>query len=103
MPNRGIWPWALPYHVLCGTRPIKPENAPEIGFSDSLWDFTQCCWHGSMELRPKVGDVVKHLKEAAASWDGLMPPRSLVQDVASGTEEMPDRKEHSEFHILMLP
>jgi len=92
---------AFPYRVLRGTRPIKPENALAIGFSGSLWGFTQRCWDGTIESRPKVGEVVKHLKEAAAGWDG--PPRPLVDDVASGPEEMSSSEKHSKIQILVLP
>ena len=103
MPFRGIRQSALAYHVLRGTRPTKPENALAIGFSDSLWGFTQRCWDGPMESRPKVGEVVAHLEEAAAGWDRLMPPRSLIRDVASGPEELPDLEKHREFRVLILP
>jgi len=94
MPFRGIRQSALAYHVLCGKRPTEPENASAIGLSDSLWAFIQRCWDGSIESRPKVGEVVVHLKDAADSWNGLMPPRSLV---ASGPEGMPDSEQHSKF------
>jgi len=100
-PFLGIRQSAFPYHVLRGTRPIKPENALAIGFSDSLWDFTQRCWDGTIESRPRVWEVVKHLKEAAAGWDG--PPRPLVDDVASSTDEMSNSEKHSKFQILVLP
>ena len=103
MPFRGIRQSALAYHVLRGARPTKPENALTIGFSDSLWGFTQRCWDGAIESRPKVGEVVTHLEEATAGWDGLMPPHSLVEDVASGPEEMSDPKKHSEFQVLCSP
>ena len=56
-----------------------------------------------MESRPKVGEVVAHLEEAAAGWDRLMPPRSLIRDVASGPEELPDLEKHREFRVLILP
>ena len=36
--------------VVQGVRPTKPENAPAIGFSDSLWSFVQRCWDGEMKL-----------------------------------------------------
>jgi len=99
MPFRGIRQSALAYHVLRGTRPVKPENASAIGFSDSLWAFSKNCWDGTIELRPKVGEIVTNLREAAASWDRLMPPRSQVRDVAYGYERVSDLK-HSEFQIL---
>jgi len=66
------------YHVLrgCEMRPSKPENASAIGFSDSLWTFTERCWD-ARELRPDVKEVVIRLGEAAAEWDGLVPPDKL--------------------------
>jgi len=103
MPFRGIRQSALAYHVLRGTRPTKPGNASAIGFSDFLWAFTQRCWDGPIESRPEVGEVVTHLKEAAEDWDGLMPPHSQVEDVASDPDEMPGSKKRSEFQVLMLP
>jgi len=67
-------------------RPGKPENASAIGFSDSLWDFTQRCWDEDMELRPEVGEVVTHLEEVAKDWEGLMPPCVQAKNVASDEE-----------------
>jgi len=77
---------ALVYYVPLGERPAKPENASAIGFSDSLWDFTERCWNGDIESRPKVGEVVTHLREAAAQWDGLMPPTFLTWSPDSSDE-----------------
>jgi len=79
---------ALVYYVPLGERPAKPENASAIGFSDSLWDFTERCWSGDIEARPKVGEVVTHLGEAAAKWDGLMPPIFLTWSPASSDDEL---------------
>ena len=70
-PFRGVPQSALGYAVVHGRRPDKPDNASVIGFSDPLWYFTQRCWDGKIEVRPKVGEVVTHLREAAAGWDGL--------------------------------
>jgi len=94
---------AMGYHVLRGTRPEKPWNASAIGFSDSLWNFTQRCWDGKMELRPRVGEVVMHLGEVAANWDGLMPPCAQAQNDASYSEEETSDSEFGEFNTLTLP
>jgi len=102
-PFCGVPQPALALFVLRGRRPAKPVNAPAIGFSDSLWDFTQRCWDGKMGLRPKVGELVSHLGEAATGWHGLMPPRSPVEGVASVPEEMSGPKGLSEFGIFILP
>ena len=57
-----------------------------------------------MELRPKVGEVVTQLREAAADWKGVMPPCAQAGDAAPGSEESdPDPEEFSEFQILILP
>jgi len=94
MPFRGIRQSALAYHVFRGKRPDKPENSAVIGFSDSLWDFTERCWDGERDLRPKVGEVVARLKEAADSWGKDMPPHA---------EQMADSKKQGEFTILVAP
>ena len=80
IPFRGVQQLASVYSVVQGLRPVKPKNASAIGLSDSLWGFTQRCWDGKVELRPEVGEVVMHLAEAMASWDGLMPPCVQARD-----------------------
>jgi len=82
-------------------RPDKPENAPAIGFSDILWDFTQRCWDGEAESRPKVGEVVTHLRQVASNWDRLMPPCVQAKGVASGPEETSDSKTWGESEIYI--
>jgi len=86
-PFRGVPIPALGHYVLLGMRPTKPKNASAIGFTDPLWAFTQRCWDGQAELRPRAGEVVAHLGEAAAGWDGLMPPSDQVESIASDPEE----------------
>jgi len=53
-----------------------------------------------MELRPEVGEVVAQLGEAAASWDGIMPPCSQGENVVSHPKEMSDSMKYSEFDFL---
>jgi hypothetical protein len=86
--------------VVQGRRPGKPENASAIGLSDPLWSFTERCWDGDMKLRPKIVEVVTHLRATAAKWDGLMPP--CVQAENAATELMSDSMEHSELGVLIL-
>jgi len=88
---------AIAHHVLHGKRPDKPENASSIGFSDSLWDFTQRCWDGEIESRPEAGEVVTHLVEAAANWGGLMSPCVRTVDVASYSGE--ENSDDCEFDL----
>lgn len=87
-----------------GHRPGKPVNASAIGFSDSLWGFTQRCWDGDMNSRPKVTEVVQRLADAAAGWHGLMPPGSQTEDVVYFTEDpAPDSTQHGMFWIPVDP
>ena len=102
-PFHGLQDSAIGYHVLRGRRPEKPENAAAIGFSDSLWAFTERCWDGKMELRPEVGEVVERLEEAATSWFGLMAPLSRASDVDSSSEAYLDSAEPSEFNVPIIP
>ena len=89
------------FNVVEGKRPTKPKNALAIGFSDLLWSFVQRCWDGDMNARPKVTEVVAHLEEAAANWDGLMPfgVLSEIEDVAE--DSMSDLIEFCEFGVLV--
>jgi serine/threonine protein kinase len=79
IPFRGVQQPELGYSVVQGLRPTKPENAPAIGFSESLWSFVQLCWNGKKERRPEIAEVARHLGEAAANWHGVMSPRSRVK------------------------
>jgi len=89
-PFRRVRRSALAHRVLQGERPEKPEKASAIGFSDSLWVFTQRCWDGEIALRPKAGEVVTHLDGAVASWHGLMPPCPQTGDPASDLDDPDD-------------
>ena len=73
LPFRGLRKEELVHNVVEGVRPPKPENASAIGFSDSLWRFTQRCWNGDPQSRPKDAEVVAELERAAADWVGAMP------------------------------
>ena len=78
----------MPFIVVTnGKRPDKPENASAIGFSDSLWSFVQRCWDRQVGSRPNIEEVVGHVGEAAANWNGLMPPRVQVEEVPSASQD----------------
>jgi len=94
-PFAGINVLALAYHVPLGGRPAKLEDAYAIGFSDSLWGFTEHCWSGEIESRPKVGEVVTHLGKAAVEWGEPMPPSVPTRSVASCSDD----EEWGEFGI----
>ena len=89
--------------VLGGVRPNKPENASNIGFSDSLWSFARRCWDHRMGLRPKAAEVVSQLERAATDWDKVMPPCAQAEDVASTLGPASDSAAHGKLQILILP
>ena len=90
--------------IVEGKRPAKPKNASDLGFSNALWDFAQRCLDGTLELRPKIAEVVSQLGKAAAAWNGVMAPHVLVEDVAPETPEpVLDSVAHCKLHILIAP
>ena len=103
IPFRKVRQTELGWYVVQGLRPDKPENASSIGFSDLLWGFVQRCWDADGKLRPNVMEVVTHLGEAAANWNGFMPPCVEVENVPSGFKEFASGSiEDCEFETLIL-
>lgn len=103
IPFHGVRQTELGWSVVEGLRPVKPENASSIGFSDLLWSFIQRCWDGNMKLRPKVAEVVTHLEGATANWKELMPPSVQAKNAASDSkEEKSGSVDDCEFDILIL-
>ena len=84
--------------VVNGVRPTKPQNAPAIGFSESLWDFVQLCWEGDRTRRPAAAEVVKHLYEVAANWRALMP--AIVPEPAMSEQEPTNHRGSQSFHPI---
>jgi len=104
VPFRGVRQTELGYSTVQGVRPDKPENASSIGLSDLLWGFVQRCWDGDIGSRPKVGEVVLHLGEAADDWNGLMPPWTQAENIASDLKnEASASMQHCGFYISTLP
>jgi serine/threonine protein kinase len=59
--------------VIQGERPIKPENAGDIGFGGGMWELVQQCWHQEREERPTVEKTSKHLRRAARTSLIVLP------------------------------
>ena len=57
----------LSYHVVCGERPAKPDNAEEIGFGGGVWELVETCWSQESTRRPTIENVLTHLAGFAAS------------------------------------
>ena len=102
IPFQGLRLGEIAMSVVEGGRPPKPENASDIGFSDSLWDFVERCWDGKLELRPNVTEVVSQLGGAAAAWNGVMAPHAPIETVVSEAPELiSESLAHCQLHILI--
>ena len=89
---------AVVFYLLNGNRPDKPKDALAIGFSDSLWSFTERCWSEKIASRPNVEEVVTHLEGEAAKWEGTMPPtKDIASSSYSSSEELSDSEGSSDW------
>ena len=50
--------------IMEGVRPIKPEGAIRLGFSDELWKTVEQCWLEDRNARPSAGDILSSLDGA---------------------------------------
>ena len=41
----------------------RPQEARELGLTDSVWDMTVRCWHKDPVKRPTMTEVVKLARE----------------------------------------
>ena len=104
IPFPGCGPVGFLFSVMGGLRPVKPNNAPTVGFSDLLWAFVQRCWDANMKLRPEIAEVVEQLSKSTADWDGVMPP--YVKTVYTDPEAPilhSDSMKYGEFEFLIVP
>ena len=74
-----------------GERPLRPEGAEGILFTDGIWTILERCWVPKRDDRPSVEDVLQVLEEASRSW--TPPPLPMVEDspaVNFSTQYLPD-------------
>jgi len=50
--------WII-HAVISGERPTKPENARQIGMSDTVWDLLGECWREDRTERPNISGVLR--------------------------------------------
>jgi hypothetical protein len=50
-----------------GERPARPQEAQELGLTDSMWDMTARCWHKDPAQRPTMMEVIELLRELLVS------------------------------------
>jgi len=44
--------------IMDGGRPARPQEARELGLTDSVWDMAVRCWHQDSVQRPTMTEVV---------------------------------------------
>ena len=49
--------------IMDGERPARPQEARELGLTDSVWDVTVRCWQQDPTHRPAMTEVVESLRE----------------------------------------
>lgn len=49
--------------VISGQRPLKPENAEEIGMTEVLWNLMERCWRADRATRPPTTEVLREFYE----------------------------------------
>jgi hypothetical protein len=54
--------------IMEGVRPMKPEGAKRLGFSNELWRTIELCWLQERNARPGVEEILSSLNDAAAFW-----------------------------------
>jgi len=54
--------------IIEGVRPMKPEGAKRLGFSDGLWRTVEQSWLEDRNARPGVEDIHFCLYDAVAFW-----------------------------------
>ena len=53
--------------IMSGERPARPQEAKELGLTDSVWDMTVRCWHKDPAQRPRMTEVIELLRELLVS------------------------------------
>ena len=53
--------------IMKGTRPAKPEDAGNLGFTNGLWEIVERCWLADRNGRPTLRAVLSSLGEASSS------------------------------------
>jgi len=62
-PFSGLTEMATSLKIMSGERPARPQEAQELGLTDSVWDMTLKCWRQDPADRPTVTGVVELLRE----------------------------------------
>ena len=97
-----------------GGWPARPQDAQELGLTDSVWDMTVRCWHQDPAQRPMMTEVVKLARElsvfslslwnehhnmlpAVTSWMFCGLESQIYQSRSSPTISYPSVKSRMQF------
>jgi len=58
------------HHLMTGGRPVRPAHTLALGFSDSLWELVEMCWHADKFKRPSASFVLSQLYKASLGPHG---------------------------------
>ena len=53
--------------IINGERPARPQEAKELGLTDSVWEMTALSWHQDPAQRPTMAEVIRPLRDLAMS------------------------------------
>lgn len=61
--------------AISGERPVKPEDAEEIGMTVALWDLLEECWREDRTMRPNILDTQRRFydivgERKTGEWGG---------------------------------
>ena len=82
--NYGIF--ELTYQVVNGARPVKPDNAVEIGLGGKMWELVEECWSQEPTKRPTIGQILTHLTRVAASSEVVDPTPEKPRETTDSRE-----------------
>jgi len=59
---------AIPWKVLKGDRPERPQGAEGTWFTDDVWEVLEHCWMPQPGDRPNVEGILHCLEKVSRSW-----------------------------------
>jgi serine/threonine protein kinase len=92
--------------VLSGERPPKPEDAEEIGMTETLWDLLSECWKEDRTKRPSISEILGRFcditgdrKTTDSTIEVAEPRLGAITDcpISSGSSLALDEQDNSWF------
>ena len=73
----------IPWKVVGGYRPERPQGAEGMWFTDDVWGLLERCWVPQPGDRPSIEGVLQRLEKISESW--TPPPPSLASPPTSSS------------------